>query len=446
MRQFFSGLISRVQQCLRGNRGLWIIVLLLLAERLAFLAYGGITYGLNSDDGSYVKAGIHFANTGIISIHTEDPSAQIMPGMPVFIGFFSLIFGEGRMLWLVLKLVWITLGSLTAFVTGKIVSLFAPRFCGMIAACFFLLPNFVWMDNLILTETPYIFLFVTALWAALNMRRGKAYFYVFLTAFFCAFMLRANIITLPIFVAIYLLMTKYDKRLLLRQTAIFASVILLFLIPWSIRNYLQFQRFIPLTYGSGNAILLGTYQGTGYPSDESLDYEQNVEAVMRERFADYYDETGQPKEPKFAKMLNLERDGIKAQYRMREWWNTSPKTMLYSYLYRKPHYMLTAVFYWDSIFEIKLETLRSLRSVELCLVLFSLLGAIVLKKKRRIMFILASYYLLNLATYAYSFSFDRYAELIVVIRYILLGIGIPLILEMLVRAYRVATAHNQIES
>lgn len=92
-----------------------------------------------------------------------------------------------------------------------------------------------------------------------------------------ALMLKANIGIYPLFAAIYLLVVKYDFKVLLKQGLILACALLCFMIPWSIRNYIQFQAFIPLTYGSGNPKLLGTYQGEGYPADETLDYETNVE-------------------------------------------------------------------------------------------------------------------------------------------------------------------------
>ncbi len=45
------------------------------------------------------------------------------------------------------------------------------------------------------------------------------------------------------------------------------SVLVLFVVlgPWWARNYIQFDKFIPLTAGAGNPLLLGTYQGEGYP-------------------------------------------------------------------------------------------------------------------------------------------------------------------------------------
>ena len=81
----------------------WIILvcIALFLERVCAAYFLGFSYNINSDDLSYVKSGIEFANTGRITMHGV-LSAQIMPGMPVLIGFFSLFCGEGEALWIVL--------------------------------------------------------------------------------------------------------------------------------------------------------------------------------------------------------------------------------------------------------------------------------------------------------------------------------------------------------
>ena len=105
-------------------------------------------------------------------------------------------------------------------------------------------------------------------------------------------MLKANVGIYPVFAAIYLLLVKYDFKLLIRQGLIIGITLLCFIIPWSIRNYKIYDAFIPLTYGAGNPALLGTYQGYGFPSDESLDYKTNVDDIAKEKFAKYYNKDG----------------------------------------------------------------------------------------------------------------------------------------------------------
>ena len=88
-------------------------MLLLLAERLYlftlptdFLSY--------SDDTRYIQGGLYFAETGIIAYGSPYPTAMIMPGMPVFIGLFSLVLGKGLALQIGLRLCGCLMGVATA--------------------------------------------------------------------------------------------------------------------------------------------------------------------------------------------------------------------------------------------------------------------------------------------------------------------------------------------
>ena len=65
---------------------LCILLLFLLIERLALFVQFGPDYLSYSDDEAYVKAGLYFAETGIISMWGPYPSAMIMPAMPILIG------------------------------------------------------------------------------------------------------------------------------------------------------------------------------------------------------------------------------------------------------------------------------------------------------------------------------------------------------------------------
>ena len=100
---------------------------LLLVVRLMTLYSLGFGYTLNSDDASYINSGITFARTGTITMHNQYPSAQIMPGMTVLIGLFVLVFGEGKLLWLSLKLLWILMDLGTAWFLYRSVSPVHPQ-------------------------------------------------------------------------------------------------------------------------------------------------------------------------------------------------------------------------------------------------------------------------------------------------------------------------------
>ena len=419
---------------MKAHKAALIVLSLLLILRLMALYSLGFTYSLESDDVSYIESGIRFARTGTITMHDDYPSAQIMPGMTVLIGLFVLLFGEGKLLWIALKLLWICMGLGTAWFVYRSVCLFVPKWCGIIGMLPLFRADFIWMDNLILTETPFLLALTAMVYYTLRMGRqpGFRYFWPCAISYMAGLMLKANIALYPLFALVYLLVVKYDRKLLAKQCVVLAGIVLCFVIPWSIRNYVQFHAFVPLTYGAGNPTLLGTYQGEGFPSDDILDYETNVEKVAAEKYADYYDNTGKVL-PQYQRYVSLQKDEIKAAYRQPVWWDTDYKKMLYSYGVIKPQTMIESVFYWDTVFDQPIETLQQIQRVDLYLCIASLVAALVLKRHRKPMLFITAVYLGNIYIYSMTYAFSRYNASLMSMRFILLGIGAGLLVLLLKR-------------
>lgn len=425
----------------REHRAALTVLLLLLVLRLMTLYSLGFTYSLESDDLSYIESGIQFARTGTISMHDAYPSAQIMPGMTVLIGLFVLLFGEGKLLWIALKVLWICMGLGTAWLIYRSVCLFVPKWSGVIGMLPLFRADFIWMDNLILTETPFMLTLTAMVYYTLRMGKqpGFRYFWPCAISYMAGLMLKANIALYPLFALVYLLVVKYDRKLLAKQCVVLAGVVLCFVIPWSIRNYVQFHAFVPLTYGAGNPTLLGTYQGEGFPSDDKLDYETNVEKVAEEKYADYYNDAGKVL-PQYQRYVSLQKDAIQARYRQQVWWNTDYKKMLYSYGVIKPQTMIESVFYWDTVFDQPIETLQQIQRVDLYLCIASLAAALVLKRHRKPLLFVTAVYLGNIYIYSMTYAFSRYNASLMSMRFILLGIGAGLLVLLLKRGMDTMTA------
>ena len=242
-----------------------------------------------------------------------------------------------------------------------------------------------------------------------------------------ALLFRAIAVSLPLFTFVYLLIMKRPRGLLLRRAACTAAALLLFIVPWTVRNYHYFDTFVPLTYGAGNGVLQGTYQGRGYPADEELDYETNVEQVFRERYASYLDEEGNAKDPVQQQYLILEKDSVKAEYRQRVWADTHPFLLLLSYLVIKPLAMPIKVFYWAEVLGVSIQPLLALRFVDLLFCCLTFVLAFVYKKHRAEIGCLAAIYWVNIYLISFSLSCDRYAETLMSLRYIIVGIGISIL-------------------
>ncbi len=389
----------------------WGIIILLFAVRVAAFFDLGATYNLDSDDANYVLSGMHFAKTGELIMHGVR-SAQIMPLLTWMLAILS-IFGrtfEGTLI----------LGRILMFVFGvasaagvyAIIRMYAKPLFGYLGMLFFILPPYIWMANLVLTESAFQFAFVFAVYYTIKLAKSHSlkdllwlsFFYMF------GFLLKANFGVYPAFAFIYLLLERYPIKLWFKHGLIMFSILIAFLIPWTIRNYIQFDHFIPTTYGAGNPTLLGTYQGYGYP-DPSRDegFLESIQDDFDKAREGYYDPETDTYTPSYMrKYFALEHDALFASARLDAWRSENLKSYIYSTVYSKPKEMVESYFYWHSVFGI--ETLGTFhpRLIKVG-ILATMIGFFISKKTRTLMFLLGSLYYGNLIIYSFTFSFNRYA-------------------------------------
>lgn len=414
---------NKIKSLFLDNWCILVVLTISLILHVLALKELGFNYSLNSDDADYIKSGIVFLQTGKITMH-DVLSAQIMPGMTFLIAFMALIFGVGSKLIISLKILWLIMGLLTIYIVYKTIKLYSNQYIAAISCLFFLAADYIWMDNLILTETPYILLFSLLIYHTLKLstKANKKDFILIVIYYILAVFIRPTIGIFPIFLFVFLILKKYNFKLLIRQCIIAGIILLLCLIPWTYRNYKIFNHFIPLTYGTGNPLLLGTYQGSGYPTDEELDYVKNVDEKMPAEMKYYLQNPN--KKDYMTKYYSLEYDGLKAKYRMHEWWNKDKVSMLKSYLIYKPLQNFDNYFYWDTIMGISGNQLNVVRKVEIILFVISSILIFINKKRIKEWLFLILTYGSQIAIYSYTFAFSRYAISMFFIRYIIIGIGI----------------------
>lgn len=427
--------MKKVLCFIKENKGISIILLIALILRIAVVNELGVNYTLKSDDLGYIESGIRFVEEGTFTMHGV-LSSQVMPGMTIFIAFFVLIFGKGITLMLSLKIMWIVMGIITIYFVYKIVNIYTSKLFSCISACFFLALDFAWIDTVILTETPFMLIFVLLIYNSLMLAktREKKYFWLIVLFYIVGVFIRPNIGIFPIFLIVYLLWCGYDKKVLLKQTIIALGILLVSLTPWTIRNYYHYNKFIPLTYGTGNPLLLGTYQGYGYPDDKELDYKKNVDTKMSKEMYDYI----YKKEIKKKYMLKyywLEHDKYKAEYRMNEWWKNDPKSMIVSYAILKPLRLVYGTYSIDVLGVSKDFNLR-IREIDLLLFVISLIAIILNKRRIKETVFLLMIYASQIALYAYTYAFPRYGHTLYFIRFIIIGIGLYIIYEYFIRKFK----------
>ncbi|MCU5525224.1 glycosyltransferase family 39 protein, partial [Bacillus cereus] len=313
---------------------LGIIMIVGFALRFATLQTHGADLTLASDDLGYQKTANILLETGMLTYHEPDkPTIHIMPGFPAFLATVFYFFGNGNEGLFVAKLIIILLGVLSILLTYKIGTYLLNPAAGLIGA--FLLavyPPEIVVENLTLTEGPFLFFSLGLLYWSLKLAdtHKTKHFLIVLIFYFLALYLRVQVALYPIPLFIYLLMKRYPFRIMMKQAIISVGIGLIVLGPWWARNYIQFDKFIPLTAGAGNPLLLGTYQGKGYPEGKNM---AELEVELHAKY------------PNLEAHEFMELEEKIAKDKMKEWWKTDRNSMIESYLILKPEIMWKKPYY-----------------------------------------------------------------------------------------------------
>ncbi|MBD5795422.1 MULTISPECIES: ArnT family glycosyltransferase [Bacillus] len=397
---------------------LLVVLFLGFLLRWTVLVKYGVDLNIVSDDLGYQTSAKNLLESGMLTYHNADqPTIHIMPGQSFLLAAIFGIFGKAKLGLFVAKMTMISFGVLSIYMTFRIGKYIFNPTVGLIGA--FLLaiyPPEIVIDNLTLTESPFLFLSLALLYWSLKLADSHSMkdFLLLLLFYFLALFFRVQIAIYPIFLFGYLLIKRYPFKIMMKQLLV--SIVALFLVlgPWWVRNYIQFDKFIPLTAGSGNPLLLGTYQGEGYPGGKS------IEEIEKEIFSEY---------PDIQAHQWMEMEQKIAVERMKTWWETDKTSMLKSYLLLKPQIFWDTPYYYPyhqiSIFGIDGKDMRVIYDYIkviflVCTIITFLLAP---SKWRECTFLLA---LIVLQTYFNTlyFAYNRYALPLMPFLFIMIGMGI----------------------
>ncbi|GMA52134.1 4-amino-4-deoxy-L-arabinose transferase [Alicyclobacillus contaminans] len=390
------------------------IVLVACAVRALTLWHYGLGLSLHSDDTGYTDSAIRLLETGMLTYHEPNlPTVHMMPGISLLLAAVFACFGWHAVGLYAAKSVMILVGSAgvcAAYLLGR--EIWGP-WAGLVGAGLSAIyPSLVLTDTLLLTEPPFEASFLFLLFFSVRHARTRSWsaFWGMVASYLVALMFRPTVALFPIVILLYHGVKRVPLRMLATRAALFGMIVVVVLSPWWIRNGLDFHRFIPLTEGSGDPLLLGTYQGHGFPQRPTYD---EVIHQLKVEHPDWNSHT-----------LPIYEEAV-AKERLSEWWRTNPTSLLVSYLWQKPIRLWQDTFYWITIWKIPKSLLQTWQPRLLIGGLAGLLGGLIVGISRRweLGFILATlaYYTV---LYSIYFAFGRYSEPLLPIVFV--GVGIAL--------------------
>lgn len=295
-----------------------------------------------------------------------------------------------------------------------------------------------WSSNSIGTEAPYLLFFTMVLYYTflLGIQFNTKNTILYVLSFLLAFMFRANILIMIIATPAYLIyVKKCPINTLKKWFLLLIASMLVFIVPWTIRNYINFNAFIPISYGGGNPMLLGTYNGNGsLPADDEKTKAAADELFYLE-YKDYFNDDGSIKDPRHESFLILSHDNVEARVRIREWINRDLSSFLKYYLLVKPRLMLNWVWYWDSVFGIPYNTLHLISIINMLLCACGLFCSVIVKILHKEMIFLSSLYIFSIYSCAVAFVSDRYSSLFMPIRYIMAGLALYTTITLITKLF-----------
>ncbi len=245
-----------------------------------YLSYGeslllGSFEKMDNDDVKYLRSAWTFLETGRLTYRYPDrDTVFIMPGLTLVLAGFVKLFGMYPILpFQIFQAGLMTFGLYLFFLIVRRIFNAKVGIIGLsLMVCY--LPN-VYVTTLLLTETIFATLFLLLFYLSMYAIEEKKMRYYLWGGIVLGVMVlfRPTILLFPIVIFAVWLIKKYQVREMLRFAIPVILIVCGMLTPWWARNYILFDRFIPLTMSSGNPMLQGTF--VGY--DQSMRYNEGID-------------------------------------------------------------------------------------------------------------------------------------------------------------------------
>lgn len=239
----------------------------------------------SADAVSYDAMTKQFIEKGILGYKSDKPNANVTPGYPLFLAaVYSTAGYQKHEPFTAVRLVQAVLGTASIFLIYLIGTHVANRKVGLIAAVIYAVyPTFLYSISLLLTEVLYTFLFLLYFWLQLKALQSMNRWLSIAAgaAFALAVLTRPAIFPLFIVPFVYQWIVTREKKVISSFIYTTAAVVVCML-PWWIRNFVDFGKVILLSTGSANPLYVGAFphmQGWKYVPREQQ-FSKGIEVII----------------------------------------------------------------------------------------------------------------------------------------------------------------------
>ncbi len=244
----------------------------------------GSSLTLASDDLNYIKSAAVLLEEGRLVFHQyNEPTVFIMPGYPFFLGGIFALFGTGLEGMQAVRLIQVILQVFSLYFIYRIAAYTFNMTAGIISLLLlaFYMPS-ITAPGFLLTESVFTFFLVLIVYVSLlyidKPGLKKLMAIGFLTA--AATLIRPTMLLYPFLFILYVIFRKgFDIKRIIKAAAVIFSVVIVFMVPWWVRNFNEYNRFIPLSAAGGNPMLQGTYINYEQTKDNTVYYKLGETAL-----------------------------------------------------------------------------------------------------------------------------------------------------------------------
>lgn len=247
-----------------------LVLVLCLGLRLGLALYKGDAEVADNDARAYIEIAQNLADGKGFSLgRSEYYAAEAHPtayGDPVYPAFLAVIFmtlGDGLMN---ISVVQAILDTITCFLVFRIACVFVSRrLAAVLAALLYAVyMPFVLTTCTAMTETVGLFLTTLSFYLlALAFRRGLWFFALAGAAMGLTILLKPAMLGFPFAVAVMLFAARRRTPGWLSRIALYCAAAYLAVSPWTIRNYIVLDAFVPVATHGGSTLWGGTGPADG---------------------------------------------------------------------------------------------------------------------------------------------------------------------------------------